>query len=150
MSGDTDFWPKLVLAVLATWRVTHLLAREDGPVDLIARARAALGDGVWGRMFDCFHCLSLWVAAPISLWVAAKPLDALLVWLAVSGAACLVERIGRPDVVLQPLLEPNQGEDDGMLRTKAEPAARRDASYPAPGVAGAGSATPGPSPGLDG
>ncbi len=46
MSGDADFWPKLVLAILATWRLTHLLSREDGPVDLIARARAALGDGV--------------------------------------------------------------------------------------------------------
>ena len=66
MSGDADFWPKLVLAILATWRLTHLLAREDGPADLIARARAALGDGAWGKMVDCFHCLSLWVAAPIS------------------------------------------------------------------------------------
>ena len=119
MSGDTDFWPKLVLGVLATWRLTHLLAREDGPADLIARARAALGNGLWGRMFDCFNCLSLWVAAPIALWVTTKPLDAVLVWLAVSGAACLCERIGQPDVVVQPLPEPGLGEDDGMLRTKA-------------------------------
>ncbi len=119
MSGDTDFWPKLVLAVLATWRVTHLLAREDGPLDLITRARAALGDGPWGRMIDCFNCLSLWVAAPITLWVTTKPLDAVLVWLALSGAACLCDRINQPEVVVQAFPESTQGEDDGVLRTKA-------------------------------
>jgi len=120
VNGDADFWPRLVLAVLATWRVTHLLAREDGPFDLVARARAALGDGLLGRMVDCFQCLSLWVAAPAALWVAARPLDAACVWLALSGAACLCERIGQPEVVMQALSEPEtkQGEDDGMLRTR--------------------------------
>lgn len=118
IDGDGDFWPKLAVAILSTWRLAHLLAREDGPVDLIARARARLGDGPWGRMLDCFQCVSLWVAAPVSLWITAKPLDACLVWLAVSGAACLCERIGQPEIVVQPLPESNQGEDDGMLRTK--------------------------------
>jgi len=116
---DVDFWPRLALAILATWRVTHLLAREDGPADVVARLRAALGDGTWGRMFDCFHCLSLWVAAPAAWWVAARPLDAVWIWLAVSGAACLCERIGQPEVVVHPLPETEPGEDDGMLRTKA-------------------------------
>lgn len=113
-----DFWLKLTIAILATWRLTHLLAREDGPADLIARLRLGLGSGVLGRMFDCFQCLSLWVAMPAALWVTMRPLDACLVWLAVSGAACLCERIGEPEIVVQPLPEPNQGEDDGMLRTK--------------------------------
>jgi hypothetical protein len=31
---------KFVLAVLATWRVTHLLASEDGPADIIVRYRS--------------------------------------------------------------------------------------------------------------
>ena len=119
MSGDGDFWPKLVLAILATWRLTHLFVREDGPADLIAIARVALGDGVWGRMLDCFYCLSLWVAAPISLLVTTKALDVGLVWLALSGAACLCERMGQPEMIMQALPEPNQGDDNGMLRTKA-------------------------------
>ena len=117
-----DFWLKLTIAILATWRLTHLLAREDGPADLIARLRMGLGNGVLGRMLDCFQCLSLWMAIPAALWVTTRPLDACLVWLAVSGAACLCERIGEPEIVVQPLPEPmpepNQGEDDGMLRTK--------------------------------
>ncbi len=123
IDGDGDFWPKLAVAILATWRLAHLLAHEDGPADLIARARARLGDGAWGRMFDCFQCLSLWVAAPMSAWlmtepIATEPLTTCLMWLAVSGAACLCERIGQPEIVMQALPETNQGEDDGMLRTK--------------------------------
>ena len=118
MSGDAGFWARLVLALLATWRLTHLLVREDGPADLMARLRAVLAHGMWGRMLDCFHCTSLWVAIPFALWITTQPLDAAVLWLALSGAACLCERIGQPAVVLQPLPEPAEGDDDGMLRTK--------------------------------
>ena len=41
--SELGFWPRFVLAVLATWRVTHLLASEDGPGDLIVRFRRLLG-----------------------------------------------------------------------------------------------------------
>ena len=42
-------WMKFVVAALATWRVTHLLASEDGPADIVVRVRRRLGDGVLGR-----------------------------------------------------------------------------------------------------
>lgn len=133
IGGDGDFWPKLAVAILATWRLAHLLAREDGPADLIARMRARLGDGTFGRMLDCFQCVSLWVAVPASLWITTEPLEVCLMWLAVSGAACLCERIGQPDIVVQPLpeppAEPNQGEFDELLRTKAQPATGTDAGH---------------------
>ena len=41
---------ELIVAALATWRVTHLLAYEDGPLDVIAGVRSRLGDGVLGRL----------------------------------------------------------------------------------------------------
>ena len=62
-----NIWLRFVLAALATWRVTHLLASEDGPADVVARVRARLGENFWGRLMDCFYCLSLWVAAPAAL-----------------------------------------------------------------------------------
>ena len=34
-----SIWSQFVLAVLATWRVTHLLASEDGPGDVVVRFR---------------------------------------------------------------------------------------------------------------
>jgi hypothetical protein len=82
-----------LLAVLATWRVTHLLASEDGPADLIVRFRALLGESLVGKLMDCFYCLSLWIAAPAALFVTRNPLEWTMTWLALSGAACLLERI---------------------------------------------------------
>jgi len=118
---DIALWPRGVLAILATWRLTHLIVRENGPAALLARTRAALADRLGVAILDCFYCASLWVAAPLALWVASRPLDVAITWLALSAAACLCERIGQPDVVVQSLSEPIPGEDDGMLRTQVEP-----------------------------
>lgn len=116
---EPGFWIRFVLAVLATWRVTHLLASEDGPADLIARLRAHLGRSFLGRLMDCFHCLSFWVAAPAALFVSRRPLELLMTWLAVSGAACLLERIGQPPVTIQPLSEGREEDfNHGMLWTE--------------------------------
>lgn len=118
--NELSFWPKFVLVVLATWRVTHLLANEDGPADFLARLRARAGNGFLGKLMDCFQCLSLWIAAPMALFVSEKPLDLLLTWLALSGAACLLERIGHEPVVIQPLPQGTTGGvNDGMLRSEA-------------------------------
>jgi len=97
------FWEKLVLAVLATWRVTHFLSSEDGPADLLFHLRERLGPTFAGQLMDCFFCLSLWVAAPLSLMVTHQLLDWLLTWLALSGAACLLERITQERVVIRKL-----------------------------------------------
>src|SRR5499427_4148463 len=92
--SEIGFWARFVLAALATWRVTHLLASEDGPADLIVRFRARLGRGLAGSLMDCFNCLSLWIAAPAALFVSSSPLTWLVSWLALSGGACLLERLG--------------------------------------------------------
>ena len=59
-------WLRLVLAALATWRLTHLLADEDGPHDAVVTLRRRLGDFFVGSLMDCFQCLSLWIAAPLA------------------------------------------------------------------------------------
>jgi hypothetical protein len=118
--GELGFWSRFVLAALVTWRLTHLLAREDGPGDVLARLRARLGTGVLGRLMDCFYCLSLWVAAPLALVVGSTPLELALIWPALSGAACLLERIG-PQAPL--VIETAQkGDDHGMLRSETRSA----------------------------
>lgn len=119
MISEFGFWLRFVLAVLATWRITHLLASEDGPGELVARFRARLGGGLAGRLMDCFKCLSLWVAAPMTFFVCRRPLDMLLTWLALSGAACLLERIGHEPVIIQPMSQEKEGGiEDGMLRSE--------------------------------
>ena len=98
-----ETWLRLLLAVLATWRVTHLLALEDGPWNAVTRLRARLGAGVLGRLMDCFYCLSVWVAAPLAPFVARDVPGTIVAWLALSGGACLLERLGAPPVTFTPL-----------------------------------------------
>lgn len=87
-----EFW--FVLAALGTWRVTHLIAEEDGPADLVLKLRSRLGSGVLGTLMDCFQCLSLWIAIPFAFVVTRAVVAWVMVWLALSGAACLLERLG--------------------------------------------------------
>jgi hypothetical protein len=104
-----------VLAVLATWRVTHLLANEDGPADIIVRLRARMGHGLVGSLMDCFNCLSLWIAAPAAFLLSRRPVVWVLSWLAISGGACLLERLGEQPIVPQPGSQAPEG-DDHVLR----------------------------------
>ena len=94
---DASLGLRFALASLAAWRVTHLVAAEDGPADLVVRVRARAGDGLAGRLMDCFYCLSVWVAAPLSLTVTRRPRELPLAWAALSGAACLLERATREE-----------------------------------------------------
>jgi Protein of unknown function (DUF1360) len=116
--GEVGLFSRLILAILANWRVTHLLAHEDGPADLLARIRGVLNESSFGQLMDCFQCMSLWVAVPFAFYVNRRPLDWFVSWLAVSGAACLLERIGQDPLVIERVAEPTEGEPrDGMLRT---------------------------------
>src|SRR6478735_1467758 len=85
--GDERFGARFALGVLATWRVTHLLAEEDGPGDLVVRLRSRAGNGWQGRLMDCFYCLSVWTAMPFALAVARRGRDTPVAVLALSGAA---------------------------------------------------------------
>jgi hypothetical protein len=122
---------RLVLAVLATWRVTHLLASEDGPGDVIFRFRRLLGQSPLGTLMDCFNCMSLWVAAPLALFVSRQPLEWLVTWLAVSGGACLLERMVREPVPPQAAPRDTQGEWNHVLWPEAR--AADDSSVASPG-----------------
>ncbi len=110
---------RFVLAVLATWRVSHLLASEDGPGDIIFRFRRWLGHTLAGKLMDCFNCLSLWIAAPAALFVSRQPTEWVMNWLAISGAACQLERLGHQPVVVQSLPEASQGDLDHVLWPEA-------------------------------
>jgi hypothetical protein len=82
----------LAAAILATWRVTHLIVEEDGPWDIVARLRRTAGAGVLGRLMDCFYCTSLWAAMPFAFWIADAWAARVVAWLAVSGGAILLQR----------------------------------------------------------
>lgn len=133
----------LSLGIFAVWRITHLLAAEDGPGEILAWLRRRAGDGFWGRLLDCFYCLSLWAAAPVA-WRLARgaaggrggwELDVLL-WLALSAGAVLLERLTRPLAggggVPMPIYREDPGREDGhvMLRQGEEPRGGKPARRP--------------------
>lgn len=121
-----DAWSPILsfsLASLATWRVTHLLAEEDGPFDSILKLRAALGTSVAGKLMDCFQCLSLWIAVPFTFVMTDSIGMWIPVWLALSGAACLLERVGREPAELQMRAPnfPESNEHDVLRPRPSEP-----------------------------
>ena len=78
-----------LLCTLAVWRISHLLAQEDGPFDLVFRLRK-VGQGFFGALLDCFLCLSLWIALPFALLSADTSIDRIVAWLALSGGASIL------------------------------------------------------------
>lgn len=123
------YW--LVIGSLAVWRITHFLQAEDGPWDVVVRLRRRLGAGFWGRLMDCFYCLSVWVALPMAWWLGETRGEQVLLWPALSAAAILLERATNagldaravaysedkeePDVLLR--TEENGGDSSGQPRS---------------------------------
>jgi len=82
----------LILSVFAVWRLAHLFGKEDGPFDIIFIIRKKAGQQFFGKLMDCFYCLSIWIALPFGIWLGITWIEKVLVWLALSGAASLLEQ----------------------------------------------------------
>jgi hypothetical protein len=113
------YW--LLLGILGVWRITHLLHVEDGPWKLLAKLRALLGRTLLGQLFDCFYCLSLWIAAPFAWLMGEGWKERLLLWPALSGAAVLLERVSAGDQAPPPAIyfedqEKQEKEENNVLR----------------------------------
>jgi hypothetical protein len=83
-----------LIGVFAVWRISYAVTYEDGPADALARLRAVVSR--WGSVLDCFYCTSVWVALPASLVIettGVRLIERVLLWLALSGAACLLHRL---------------------------------------------------------
>ncbi len=89
--GPDPPWFEGTLAVLAVWRVAHLLARERGPFDLVSRLHAALAGRALGEMLACPHCLAIWLAVAPAVWLAPGAAEGVLLWLAIAGGASALE-----------------------------------------------------------
>jgi hypothetical protein len=112
---------RLVLGLLTVWRITHLLQAEDGPGDVAVRLRRSAGDGFWGKLLDCFYCLSVWVAAPLAVLLGQSWSERALLWPSLSAGASLLEQATNPGLRIPPAPFAEDSTEDnhhGMLRTK--------------------------------
>jgi hypothetical protein len=70
----------LLIGVLATFRLTNLLWREVGPFKVLVWIRERFGvvhdhlgfphgypDTMWGKLFECNWCLSVWVGTAVAI-----------------------------------------------------------------------------------
>jgi hypothetical protein len=88
------------LGIFGVWRTTHFLSAEDGPWSVSARLRRAVQYSFSASAFDCFYCLSIWVALPFALYIGDSIGEELCLCLALSGAAIALERlITQPDAI---------------------------------------------------
>jgi hypothetical protein len=89
---NTDFL-SFSLCTFAIWRITHLFSKEDGPFDAVVKFRKLFGQGFFGNLLDCFYCLSLWVSVPFAVFLSQTWVQGIIIWLALSGAACFLFKI---------------------------------------------------------
>ncbi len=85
-------WFYFIISSLAVWRLAHLFSKEDGPFDIIFLMRQKAGAGFFAKLLDCFYCLSIWMALPFGIWLGINWIQKILLWIALSGAACLLEQ----------------------------------------------------------
>jgi hypothetical protein len=96
---------EFVIGTLATWRIASLFTREEGPYGLFSRLRGSGVDPGPRRAFHCLYCTSVWVAAPIAGFVAPWSWRSIVIWLALSGGACLLDRATQRGFDVMPLAE---------------------------------------------
>src|SRR5262245_11182655 len=108
------YW--LVLGVLCVHRLTHLLQAEDGPFDVVIRIRRLAGQGFFGKLMDCFYCLSMWIAAPIAYTLGSSLREQLLLWPALSAGAILLERATERRGTPYEMIHQREEMSDGVLR----------------------------------
>jgi len=104
---------RIVLAVLAVWRLTHLVTKEDGPWDVFRRLRRMFS----GQLLSCFYCLSVWVAAPFVWFTGGSAAERFVTWWALSGAAVLLEKATSEQVEIK-IESDEQERDDELLRAR--------------------------------
>jgi hypothetical protein len=109
------YW--LLLGALAVWRITYLIAFEDGPGGFVRRFRQYASRGPLGRAVNCFYCLSMWIALPFAIGLGETWTERLLLWPALSAAACVIERVtDRGASERMPLYEEDAEEATDVLR----------------------------------
>ncbi|MBA3867781.1 MAG: hypothetical protein H0X30_01355 [Anaerolineae bacterium] len=100
----------IVIALLATYRLTQMFNNEAGPADIFGRFRTRIGvtfDAYSNPVASnwvaegilCFYCLSVWIAFGVSMLIAAAALlnhidvaQWILFPFAISGAAVFMKK----------------------------------------------------------
>lgn len=92
-----DFLALVLIVGLATYRISRMIVAEDGPFDVLAKARHALtqrvGDTWITRGFGCVPCVSFWVSLALSVVLTGAGAGMWFTgWLAAACVAVILAR----------------------------------------------------------
>jgi hypothetical protein len=93
--------------ILATWRVAHLLAHEDGPLAILVTLRYGLGvrytpappyekygTSIWSKAIICVWCNSVWIGLIYTImYIIWQPLWLIALPFALSAGAIFLEEV---------------------------------------------------------
>lgn len=83
---------QFLLVTLAVYRVSRMIAIEDGPFDVFAKIRGRIDPNqrTWiGRGLVCVLCISFWMAGLAALIVGATWIE----WLAMAGVIVVYREV---------------------------------------------------------
>ena len=88
----------LIIGGLVTWRVSNILVKQRGPLDIFVRFRAYLAKNQkrQGGLFDlisCMTCTSVTIGAVAALCLAGDALEWILYTLAFSAISSLTDAL---------------------------------------------------------
>lgn len=92
-------WFTALVAVLASYRIAHAIAREEGPRSVFANIRGRLDPNqeTWlGRGITCAACVSVWTSLVIVLMILYLPevvTAPIMFWLAVAGGGLILNKV---------------------------------------------------------
>ncbi|HEX2628525.1 MAG TPA: DUF1360 domain-containing protein [Chitinophagaceae bacterium] len=84
---------KYIVLVIVVWRITHLLSAEDGPFDIVFKVRKWMGNSFFGKLMDCFYCLSIWIGLLAAVYAGRTIMEMILLCFYYSGASILLEKM---------------------------------------------------------
>lgn len=85
----------ITLATLATYRLSRMIAIEDGPADVFSLLRERVSQRTWvGRGLACTLCVSFWLSWLVALLLPWTSWQAyVLLSLAISGGVTVIHKV---------------------------------------------------------
>ena len=85
----------LALSILAIYRVSYLIAKEDGPFDVFSGLRGKISQEGWvGRGLHCGLCISFWLSLIPALWLFwSRPIDIIAGWFGIAGSVLVLYKV---------------------------------------------------------
>lgn len=88
---------EFIITTLAVWRLTYLVTSEKGPADVFLNVRlwAEKHSRFVSDLLSCVYCTSIWVSLGFTVLFLVDWRQAVVLWLALSGGAILIEETRR-------------------------------------------------------